>query len=246
LSVKLKGGDSLTTAGHSSRVLAARFAPAPCGDGNLLVSGGWDNTVQFWDLRAGHAVRLIYGPHICGDALDMEPRGKLLLTGSWREDEPLELWDFGTGKRVEALPWRSEGSSPSPCCLLYAARFSRDPAASMIVAGGSFPGPGLGEAKVIERRPAEASDAGSGAGSGCRCAGTLVRFTCISADFSPRQDNPMVAFAGSDGRVRAKRLEPDSSAAAPAPLSSALGGGGPQPSPRTALAHGAGGYPAPM
>jgi len=62
-------------------------------------SGGWDNTVQFWDIRfkilfffivfesvkeshqifflffvfsrVGKPVRSIFGPHICGDALDV-------------------------------------------------------------------------------------------------------------------------------------------------------------------------------
>ncbi|OLP92446.1 hypothetical protein AK812_SmicGene25748 [Symbiodinium microadriaticum] len=53
-----------------------------------LVSGGWDNTVQYWDLRAGHAVRAIFGPHICGDALDVSADGTQLLTGSCRDEVP--------------------------------------------------------------------------------------------------------------------------------------------------------------
>jgi WD40 repeat protein len=37
----------------------------------MILTGGWDNTVQFWDLRVGAAVRSFYGPHICGDSLDI-------------------------------------------------------------------------------------------------------------------------------------------------------------------------------
>lgn len=37
----------------------------------MVVSGGWDNTVQIWDIRVGGAVRMFYGPHICGEAVDM-------------------------------------------------------------------------------------------------------------------------------------------------------------------------------
>ena len=36
-------------------------------DPNVLLSGGWDNTVQVWDVRAGQSVRSIFGPHICGE-----------------------------------------------------------------------------------------------------------------------------------------------------------------------------------
>ena len=47
----------------------------------MAVTGGWDNTVQVWDERAGGAVRQIYGPSVCGDALDVDD-GEI-LTGSW-------------------------------------------------------------------------------------------------------------------------------------------------------------------
>ena len=39
----------------------------------VVVSGGWDNTVQVWDERCGDgAVRQMFGPHVCGDALDVQ------------------------------------------------------------------------------------------------------------------------------------------------------------------------------
>jgi WD40 repeat protein len=48
------------TAGHVSRVFALKFHPM---DRNLVISGGWDNTIQVWDLRCDHAIRSIFGPH---------------------------------------------------------------------------------------------------------------------------------------------------------------------------------------
>ena len=46
----------------------------------VMLSGGWDKTVQVWDQRAGPlAVRSLYGPFICGDALDL--KGDRILTG---------------------------------------------------------------------------------------------------------------------------------------------------------------------
>merc|ERR1712232_239893 len=141
------------------------------------------------------------GPHVCGDSLDVFPDGRQLLTGSWREEEALEIWDFRTEKRVQALPWRSYGSR-EPACLLYTARLARGGSMSsereLIVAGGSFANPGGGEAKVLEL-----SRQGDAFGESA-CAGTLVSFTCLSADFSTPNAS-LVAFGGSDGRARLMR-----------------------------------------
>lgn len=47
-----------------------------------------------------YAARRIFGPHICGDAIDVDINNTL-LTGSWRSEEQLQLWDFGSGKLIE-------------------------------------------------------------------------------------------------------------------------------------------------
>ncbi len=91
------------------------------------------------------SVRSIAGPHICGDALDVQPAtgsgaspgsgtSPLVLTGSWREAHPLQLWDLGSGRLLTNLPWWQ----PEPgACLPYAARFGTGRAYGMVVAGGS-------------------------------------------------------------------------------------------------------------
>ena len=56
--------------GHRSRVFALASHPHTPHE---LLSAGWDNTVQFWDMRHPHAVRRIYGPHICGEGLSIDP-----------------------------------------------------------------------------------------------------------------------------------------------------------------------------
>jgi WD40 repeat protein len=86
--------------GHSNRVYAAKFRPK---DKNVIVTGGWDNTVQIWDIRVGQSIRSIYGPHICGDAIDMDAAGSTILTGSWRPDDALQEWDFGSGKLIRTF-----------------------------------------------------------------------------------------------------------------------------------------------
>ena len=88
------------------------------------MSGGWDNTVQVWDLRAEHAVKSLFGPHICGDSVDI--KGQTIVTGSWRPENTLETWDMRTGTLIENIEWNNSAFSKSQePCMLYAAQFSK-------------------------------------------------------------------------------------------------------------------------
>ena len=44
--------------GHMGRVFALKYHPS---DPRVLVSAGWDDTVQFWDTRSKHSVRYTLG-----------------------------------------------------------------------------------------------------------------------------------------------------------------------------------------
>ena len=57
---------------------------------HILISGGWDDTIQIWDTRIGLSVRGIFGPHLAGDAVDINDQNEI-LTGSWRPEDPLEV-----------------------------------------------------------------------------------------------------------------------------------------------------------
>jgi COMPASS component SWD3 len=48
LAATLRGGMFTDAPGHSNRVFAVKFMP---GDEHTLLSGGWDNTVQLYDIR---------------------------------------------------------------------------------------------------------------------------------------------------------------------------------------------------
>ncbi|KAM4624485.1 uncharacterized protein ACJ7VT_005333 [Polymixia lowei] len=74
--------------GHRSRVFAVTFHPERERE---FISGGWDNTVQFWDGRQERAVRRIWGPHVCGEAVHIDPDRNHILTGSWRIHNMLEV-----------------------------------------------------------------------------------------------------------------------------------------------------------
>ena len=131
----------LGDAGHGNRVFSLKFVPT---DENLLVTGGWDNTIQIWDSRTGGNIRSIFGPHICGDSVDVSKDG-ILLTGSYRPRDPLELWDLHKGTKLETL--RFSRATEGPGTSIYSAAFSREPEQSLIVAGGS----GENCAKVFDR-----------------------------------------------------------------------------------------------
>lgn len=180
LATVLMGGEEGRTPGHSNRVFSLKFHPTMR---NVLVTGGWDNTVQFWDVRCGHAVRAIYGPHVCGDSVDVSEDGLTILTGSWRIDRQLQLWDFRSERLVDTLHWRTGASLAQPC-MVYAAQFSKCGGSELIAAGGS----GANEAKIFDR-------------SGTTV-GNIMGLTraCYSVDFS--HSGEMLAVAGGDGYVR--------------------------------------------
>ena len=84
----------------------------------------------------------VLSPHICGDSVDINPTGETILTGSWRVDNQLQLWDFHSGKLKETIDWDSLASNAN---LIYASQFSKG--GKYIAACGS----GLNEAKVFNR-----------------------------------------------------------------------------------------------
>ena len=139
---KLCGGWAKTQ-GHSNRIFSVKFSTA---DPNVLVSAGWDNTVQVWDLRTETAVRSIYGPHVCGDAIDLD--GSTLLTGSWRPNHQLQMWNISSGELMENVPWRPHGEAKDEeACMLYAAQFCKHSGNDLLAAAGT----GAGELKVFSR-----------------------------------------------------------------------------------------------
>lgn len=80
-SLAFKMKESGNMPGHSNRIFCTKFNPY---DPNMLVSGGWDNTVQVYDLRYRGPVHAIFGPNVCGDAIAFRSDGVTMVTGSYR------------------------------------------------------------------------------------------------------------------------------------------------------------------
>lgn len=193
-------------AGHSNRVFAAKFHPA---DSNIIVSGGWDNTIQIWDSRQQvyiliyqaffltckqRSIRSIFGPHMCGDGLDLAvmSTGKTVaVTASWRPESPLELWNIFDGERISEIPWHQSLLGNQPC-LLYAAKFSKsrnaDGLPRFVAAGGS----GSNEARVFELS----------SGFHTQLVGTVAGLErgVFTVDWSPTRNS--LAIGSGDGTIR--------------------------------------------
>ncbi|XP_005111512.1 WD40 repeat-containing protein SMU1 isoform X2 [Aplysia californica] len=87
--------------GHRLRVFALQYNP---NYPHMFISGGWDDTVQYWDDRAVHSVKKFAGPHLCGDSLDIDPVHNHILTGSWRKTHVLQIWDFAMAMKIKDVP----------------------------------------------------------------------------------------------------------------------------------------------
>lgn len=93
--------------GHGNRIFCVKFNK---GDQNMLVSGGWDNNVFVYDMRYRGPVHAIYGPHICGDAIDFKRDGYTMICGSYRGEDALEVYDLRMMKRSRVYPWEGTGA----------------------------------------------------------------------------------------------------------------------------------------
>ena len=87
----------------------------------MLISAGWDEMVLLWDLRTGFSEKYIYGPLVCGDALDIKEG--MILTGSWRDNKQVQLWDIRTGQNKKNIPW--DEFTFERKSFVYSAQFSK-------------------------------------------------------------------------------------------------------------------------
>ena len=53
----------------------------------MLVSGGWDSNLIFWDLKDKKHAGTMFGPNLSGDAIDIQ--GNYILTASYRNENQL-------------------------------------------------------------------------------------------------------------------------------------------------------------
>ncbi|KAJ8322879.1 hypothetical protein QVD99_007434 [Batrachochytrium dendrobatidis] len=137
LTFSAMSGHNEVTAGHSNRIFCVKHHPK---DPNMLISGGWDNTLQIWDKRMRTSVKSFFGPHVCGDAIDFNEDGSLIVVGAYVKDNPLTIWSWSTGRMMEAVTWAEPVDDELPMCMLYSAQYSQNTQSTTpnryILAGG--------------------------------------------------------------------------------------------------------------
>lgn len=112
--------NSFSNPGHSNRIFSVIFSKE---SENLLISGGWDNTLQLYDVREKAIVNSIYGPHICGDAIDI--KGNKILTASWLSENQIQIFDLRMLKAEAVVNWASVEGADKKASFLYTCQFAK-------------------------------------------------------------------------------------------------------------------------
>ncbi|KAK6168958.1 hypothetical protein SNE40_020104 [Patella caerulea] len=121
-----KPSNEMSCMGCSQRVFALKYHPEY---NNIFITGGWENHLKIWDSRSVDGVkRTIWGPHICGDSLDM--KGLKILTGSWTSNHALQIWNYTDGKLEKNIEYPDAPDG----AFLYCAQFCDN---DVVLAGGS-------------------------------------------------------------------------------------------------------------
>ena len=113
---------------HFNRIYSILIDPT---DPNIFYSGGWDKCIVTHDLREKHAVSRFMGPYIAGDSLDIY--GETLLAGSYRSQDPLEIYDLRVGEVLKTIRWDESDKKGG---MIMSCQFG-NPASDTVIAGSS-------------------------------------------------------------------------------------------------------------
>jgi COMPASS component SWD3 len=123
-SLVYKVSNSFDYVSHSNRIFSICFGKQQANE-NLLVSGGWDNTIKFFDIRIKSIVNSILGPHINGDSIDLKNWD--LLTGSHDIKDQVKIWDIRNFKCKETVSFEPNSKKDDLCVTgINTAQFSKN------------------------------------------------------------------------------------------------------------------------
>ncbi|GAA5987348.1 hypothetical protein JCM10908_001920 [Rhodotorula pacifica] len=83
--------------GHLSAVFSVAWSPR----GDVVASGGMDETVRLWDVQKGKVLRVLPAHSEPVSAIQFSRDGTMLVSGSW--DGYIRIWDTSTGQCLKTL-----------------------------------------------------------------------------------------------------------------------------------------------
>lgn len=86
---------------HGNRVFCIKWDPK---DENIFYSGGWDNTVFFWDVRTKTSFNKLFGLYMGGQSIDVK-NGNMLL-GNNKDTNQLRIYDIKADK-MRLVRWEN-------------------------------------------------------------------------------------------------------------------------------------------
>mmetsp|Transcript_26346 Transcript_26346/g.39489 ORF Transcript_26346/g.39489 Transcript_26346/m.39489 type:complete len:546 (-) Transcript_26346:86-1723(-) len=100
----LQGETLVEFKGHSNFCFSVAFSP----QGNLLVSGSFDETVKLWDVRSGECVATLPAHSDPVTGVDFNRDGTCIVSSS--HDGLIRIWDVSTGECLKTI--YAEGNPP--------------------------------------------------------------------------------------------------------------------------------------
>lgn len=141
--------------------------------------------MHIWDLREGRSIGCIFGPSISGDSIDC--KDNIILTGSCRSNDQIELWDFGTRKLIRTVDWEYGKSNDK--LNVFSAQFGKKTSEYILACGGL-----VNEARIFDKKSDYMDFA------------KVTGFSkgLYSVDFAPNME--MFAVAGGEGEAHIIKL----------------------------------------
>ena len=108
--------------GHMSPIYCIKHHPV---DTWNFLSGGWDNTVHFWDRREVNSIKHLSGVHVCGKTIDIDQSTNTILVSPYMILLIIETVQEGFICNLDYREWDIKGWDTEGLPIKYELFFSK-------------------------------------------------------------------------------------------------------------------------